>query len=228
MRGVIVPPRLRVIVLACALALLAGLPALATAAERPAFRGTRARPHAGRARGHDAQRVAPRLPGQPRPAAARRPLVRRFLGRSRAAGPSWSTPRWRATWSPAFRALYRAGFPIRRMQPIERYGGDDFASIEADNTSSFNCRAATGSSNWSNHAYGLRDRHQPDREPLRLGRAHLASGERHLPQPLPGEARAWPSRARALVRAFDAVGWGWGGRWSGGTQDLQHFSPNGR
>jgi hypothetical protein len=32
----------------------------------------------------------------------------------------------------------------------------------------------------------------------------------------------------ALVRAFDARGWGWGGRWSGGTRDYQHFSPDGR
>ena len=40
------------------------------------------------------------------------------------------------------------------MRPVQAYGGDDYRSIEADNTSSFNCRAATGSSNWSNHAYG--------------------------------------------------------------------------
>jgi hypothetical protein len=54
-----------------------------------------------------------------------------------------------------FRRLYAANFPIRRMEPVDRYGGDDFRSIEADNTSAFNCRAATGSSHWSNHAYGL-------------------------------------------------------------------------
>jgi hypothetical protein len=30
------------------------------------------------------------------------------------------------------------------------------------------------------------------------------------------------------VRAFAAQGWGWGGSWSGGTQDTQHFSSNGR
>jgi hypothetical protein len=52
------------------------------------------------------------------------------------------------------RALYRARFPIRRMRPIEAYRGDDFASIEADNTSAFNCRRATGSGSWSEHAYG--------------------------------------------------------------------------
>ncbi len=31
-----------------------------------------------------------------------------------------------------------------------------------------------------------------------------------------------------LVRAFAAQGWGWGGSWSGSTQDTQHFSYNGR
>ena len=53
-----------------------------------------------------------------------------------------------------FRRLYAARFPIRRMEPVDRYGGDDYRSIEADNTSSFNCRDATGSTRWSNHAYG--------------------------------------------------------------------------
>jgi len=31
----------------------------------------------------------------------------------------------------------------------------------------------------------------------------------------------------ALVRAFAAAGWGWGGRWSG-VKDYQHFSGSGR
>jgi hypothetical protein len=30
-----------------------------------------------------------------------------------------------------------------------------------------------------------------------------------------------------VVKAFDAAGWGWGGRWSG-SPDYQHFSINGR
>ena len=54
----------------------------------------------------------------------------------------------------AFGQLYAARFPIRRMLPIEAYAGSDFRSIEADNTSAFNCRSATGSSRWSEHAYG--------------------------------------------------------------------------
>jgi hypothetical protein len=31
----------------------------------------------------------------------------------------------------------------------------------------------------------------------------------------------------AMVRIFDSLGWGWGGRWSG-TKDYQHFSTTGR
>ena len=37
-----------------------------------------------------------------------------------------------------FRDLYAARFPIRRMVPVDAYGGSDFRSIEADNTSAFN------------------------------------------------------------------------------------------
>ena len=47
-----------------------------------------------------------------------------------------------------FRKLYGAGFPIQRMRLVDAYGGSDFRSIEADNTSAFNCRVATGSSSW--------------------------------------------------------------------------------
>ncbi|MCR4296815.1 MAG: M15 family metallopeptidase, partial [Elusimicrobia bacterium] len=35
------------------------------------------------------------------------------------------------------------------------------------------------------------------------------------------------TRGGALVRAFGAAGWGWGGIWSG-ARDYQHFSANGR
>jgi hypothetical protein len=39
-----------------------------------------------------------------------------------------------------FTRLYDAGFPIRRMVPVERYDGDANASLSADNTSAYNCR----------------------------------------------------------------------------------------
>ena len=53
-----------------------------------------------------------------------------------------------------FRTLYRARVPIRRMVPVDAYGASDFRSIEADNTSAFNCRYVEGTTRWSEHAYG--------------------------------------------------------------------------
>ena len=55
----------------------------------------------------------------------------------------------------AFRVLFEHGFPIRRMELIENYGGSDDASMAADNTSAFNCRPITGTTDrYSIHSYG--------------------------------------------------------------------------
>jgi hypothetical protein len=40
------------------------------------------------------------------------------------------------------------------MRIVDRFGGSDYDSIQADNTSAFNCRDATGAMRWSEHAYG--------------------------------------------------------------------------
>ena len=55
-----------------------------------------------------------------------------------------------------FRRLYAERFPIRRMVPEDAYGGSDPKSMDADNTSGFNCRyaVAPGPPQWSAHAYG--------------------------------------------------------------------------
>jgi len=126
-----------------------------------------------------------------------------------------------------FRRLYAGRFPIRRVEPVDRYGGDDFRSIEADNTSSFNCRNATGSTRWSNHAYGRAIDVNPIENPYVSGgtTSHPASRvyldrARHL--------RGTAYEGGALVEAFRSVGWGWGGTWSGSVRDYQHFSVNGR
>ena len=53
------------------------------------------------------------------------------------------------------RALYRLRFPIRQMRLVDAYGADDHRSMDADNTSAFNCRFVAGSPGvWSEHAYG--------------------------------------------------------------------------
>ena len=132
---------------------------------------------------------------------------------------------WRRVASAAYR-LYAERFPIRRMQLIDAYGGSDFASIEADNTSAFNCRYVDGTTRWSNHAYGRAIDVNPIENPYVSGgrTSHAAS------RPYVDRSRRRPGMAYergALVRAFDRIGWGWGGRWSG-AKDYQHFSESGR
>jgi len=127
----------------------------------------------------------------------------------------------------ALRRLYADDFPIRRIVPIDAYGGSDFRSIEADNTSAFNCRFVDGTTRYSEHAYGRAIDVNPIENPYvtRSGAtSHPASRSYVRRAPLrPGMA----AEGRALVRAFDAIGWGWGGRWSG-VKDYQHFSVSGR
>jgi D-alanyl-D-alanine carboxypeptidase len=126
-----------------------------------------------------------------------------------------------------FRRLYEARFHVRKLVPIDAYGGSDFRSIEADNTSAFNCRRATGSSSWSEHAYGRAVDINPIENPyVENGRVyHDASRSYVSRQPT---RKGMAVEGEALVRAFDAIGWGWGGRWSGSVQDYQHFSASGR
>jgi hypothetical protein len=125
-----------------------------------------------------------------------------------------------------FRNLYAERFPIRRMVPVDAYGGSDFRSIEADNTSAFNCRYVAGTRRWSEHAYGRAIDVNPIENPyVSGGRTSHRASIRYLD-------RSWRRAGMAyegsvLVRAFDAIGWGWGGRWTS-VKDYQHFSASGR
>ncbi len=126
-----------------------------------------------------------------------------------------------------FTRLYGAQFPIRRMRLIDAYRGSDERSLEADNTAAFNCRFAIGPgpARWSAHAYGQAIDVNPVENPyLEGGRVHPRGGKAYLNRSKvrPGMAL----RRGVLVRAFAAVGWQWGGRWTG-TPDYQHFSATG-
>jgi hypothetical protein len=128
----------------------------------------------------------------------------------------------------AFRQMYAARFPIRQMVPVAAYGGDDNKSMAADNTSAYNCRAAVsnGPKHWSMHAYGEAIDINTVENPYTLdGTVRPPSGK-----PYTNRSRVRPGmivRGSSPVRAFSAVGWGWGGNWSS-SPDYQHFSSNGR
>jgi hypothetical protein len=124
------------------------------------------------------------------------------------------------------RDLFVAGFPVDRMQPVSDYGGDDEASMAADNTSAFNCRAVAGTSSWSMHAYGEAIDINPLINPsVSGGLVDPPSGAPHADRsvPEPGKITA----GSIAVTTFASRGWGWGGNWTS-EKDYQHFSSNGR
>ena len=125
-----------------------------------------------------------------------------------------------------FRRLYDRRFPIRRMEPIDVYGGSDEASIADDNTSGFNCRnaVASGPPAWSAHAFGRAIDVKPDENPYILNGVVLppsGAAYRDRSYVRPGMA----VRGGELVAAIAAAGWSWGGGWA--NPDYQHFSATG-
>jgi hypothetical protein len=54
-----------------------------------------------------------------------------------------------------FKELYENKFPIASIKLIHEYNGDDDQSMEANNSSAFNCRTITNSNRPSLHSYGM-------------------------------------------------------------------------
>jgi hypothetical protein len=128
----------------------------------------------------------------------------------------------------AFAKIRRAHFPIRQMVPVSVYGGSDNRSMNHDNTSAFNCRyaVANGPKSWSEHAYGEAVDINTRENPYKLdGKILPPSGAKYADRSK--HRRGMVFAHGAVVKAFDAVGWGWGGRWAS-SPDYQHFSVNGR
>ncbi|MFY0408818.1 M15 family metallopeptidase [Solicola sp. PLA-1-18] len=124
-----------------------------------------------------------------------------------------------------FARLWRADFPIEQMRVTTRAELDAPPTGDGNNTGAFVCRAVTGGSTFSQHAYGTAIDVNPFQNPYEKGEVvvpELASS--YLDRtPRPGVVTA----DGAVVRAFAAVGWEWGGAWRS-LKDYQHFSLNGR
>jgi hypothetical protein len=126
-----------------------------------------------------------------------------------------------------FESLYRQRFPIRQMQPVDVYDGSDPVSMAADNTSGFNCRNAVGAGtpHWSVHAYGEAiDVNTVENPYLFGGQVMPPAGAAYRDRSVVRPGMAVPDGV--LVKAFAAVGWQWGGRWTD-APDYQHFSRTG-
>lgn len=126
----------------------------------------------------------------------------------------------------AFHRLYDARFQIQRMELVDVYQGSDAASMDANNTSAFNCRAVTGGSSWSEHSYGWAIDINPVQNPYVSGSTVLpAAGRQWLDRT--DVVPAMIVRPGPVVDAFAAIGWRWGGDWTT-KKDYQHVSLTGR
>lgn len=125
-----------------------------------------------------------------------------------------------------FRKLYEARFPIESMRVIRLDEVDDHPTGDWNETTSFVCRPAVGSTNWSYHAYGLAIDVNPFHNPY-------VKGDLVIPE----LASAYVDReyervgmiheGDVVTGAFADVGWEWGGNWDT-LKDWMHFSTTGR
>ncbi len=118
--------------------------------------------------------------------------------------------------------LYNIGYPIRQMRLVSDFNGDDWKSIEADNTSAFNCRRATGSNKWSRHSFGKAIDINPIENPY-VSRTGYISHKKSLKyrKRVPNH-RAVLLKNSMATQIFKRYGFKWGGDWRY-TKDYQHF-----
>jgi hypothetical protein len=131
-----------------------------------------------------------------------------------------------------FRQLDKLHFPIHHMRLSDVYGPVSDRPRDGDVSGSFECRQAVpspcpgagGARSWSNHAYGLAVDLNPVENP------YVGCGQTRDPKTRPYRDRSRHRRGmvtRRVIQAFAAIGWGWGGAWTGNTKDYMHFSVNG-
>ena len=120
-----------------------------------------------------------------------------------------------------FRELYEARYPIRSIRLIDDFGGDDEASMAADNTSCFNYRKKTGMRELSKHARGLAVDINPFENPyVRPSRVRPAGASAYADR-----SKDFPHKIDKddlCYRLFRAHGFYWGGTWRS-VKDYQHF-----
>jgi len=133
-----------------------------------------------------------------------------------------------------FGQLFDAEFPLKRVGLTREFRE---SRLETDPhtrrsvTASFNCRVvvtpAGAGSTFSQHSYGLAVDVNPLHNPYvredgwvrnRFARPYVDRSNEHPGMIHDGDV---------VVRSFAAIGWAWGGRWSGG-KDYMHFSLLGR
>lgn len=125
-----------------------------------------------------------------------------------------------------FRQLYIRNYQIERITLVDDYGGDDEASMRANNTSAFNFRFINGTNKISKHGKGLAIDINPLQNPCVSKRKN---GELLIE---PATAKQYIDRTKDFThkidqddpcyKIFKAHGYEWGGNWKS-LKDYQHF-----
>ena len=133
-----------------------------------------------------------------------------------------------------FRQLFDAGFPMKRVGLAREFHEARLESrpdSRRDVTASFNCRVvvtpAGAGDEFSQHADGLAVDVGPLRNPFVRADGWVRN---RFARPYVDRTRDLPGMIHdgdVVVRSFAAIGWAWGGRWSG-DKDYMHFSLLGR
>ena len=124
-----------------------------------------------------------------------------------------------------FRQLHEVRFPIEQMRVITKEEIDAHPTGDWNDTTSFVCRPAVGSTSWSQHAYGTGIDINPFHNPYvkgdlvlpELASAYVDRDDVRVGMIVPGDV---------ATEAFGEIGWGWGGNWNS-LKDWMHFSLSG-
>jgi hypothetical protein len=132
-----------------------------------------------------------------------------------------------------FRRLFRARFPIKRVALARKFVPEKFERVTYTRrsvTAAFNCRPVilpsgpTGE--FSNHSYGMAVDINPIQNPyVRADGFYRTRASR----PFIDRSRRLKGMIHdgdVVVRSFAAIGWTWGGHWSG-DKDYMHFDFRG-
>ena len=128
-----------------------------------------------------------------------------------------------------FEELYNMNYAINQMKLVSDFNGNDWESIEAGNTSAFNCRATTGNKKkWSKHSYGKAIDINPIENPYISKKGHIShKASQKYRKRVHHNINDFQDRALLLkndpaTEAFINHGWKWGGDWNT-IKDYQHF-----
>jgi len=130
-----------------------------------------------------------------------------------------------------FETLFHAGVPIRHVVLAKRFRPHADPDTRASVTAAFNCRPVITPDGpqdaYSQHSYGLAIDINSLQNPYVRSDGYVRN---RFTRPYVDRSQDLPGMIHegdVVVRAFAAIGWEWGGHWSGG-KDYMHFSLTGR